>query len=157
MLKDGQELGRAIREAIRAAGLTSSEAARAFGVKAPSVLGWYRTGRISKPHLAAVMKRTEGKVPIEHWGDLHAAEMLKRLAPCDPAPEESPAPPSAHGELWSLLMGTWGRLSPSGRLRVVNFARELEGQRPAGVDRREVPRATSPPVPSTAPGPPARK
>ncbi|MHB1869656.1 MAG: hypothetical protein ACYCT1_02220 [Steroidobacteraceae bacterium] len=39
MIKEGKELGRAIKLALQAAGLASpSDAAREFGVKAPSIL-----------------------------------------------------------------------------------------------------------------------
>jgi hypothetical protein len=64
----GKELGKAIRQALEGMGLKPSEAAVKFGVKQPSVNGWYDTGAIKKGTLEEIKKFAAVKFGPEHWG-----------------------------------------------------------------------------------------
>lgn len=67
MLKEKEELGKAILEAIIMNGYTKADAARRFNVKPPSVTGWIQTGRISKGKFDE-LRRWLSKTPASHWG-----------------------------------------------------------------------------------------
>lgn len=64
----GDELARALTEAILKKGVTDSEVARAFGVKPPSVFEWKRHGRIHKRHIPKLLSYFQDVVVPEHWG-----------------------------------------------------------------------------------------
>ena len=66
MLK-GKELGTAIRKALADNGKRPSDAAAYFNVKAPSVNGWLKTGRISKENFNRLVRWLD-KTPVEFWG-----------------------------------------------------------------------------------------
>ncbi len=68
MLKEKEELGKAIHQAILANGFSLADAARKFDVKRPSVTGWIKTGRISKGKFQE-LKRWLSKTPESHWND----------------------------------------------------------------------------------------
>ncbi len=67
MLK-GKELGAAIGEAIARKGVSKAEVARHFGIQAPSVDGWVKTGRISKDKLPELWAYFSDVADPEHWG-----------------------------------------------------------------------------------------
>lgn len=67
MLK-GEKLGAAIEAARIKKGVSKAELARQFKVKAPSVQGWVKNGRISKDTLAEVITYFSDAVGPEHWG-----------------------------------------------------------------------------------------
>lgn len=67
MLKEKQELGQAIKEALTQNGYTQADAARKFGVTKPSVNGWIATGRITKANFDE-LRRWLHKTPPSHWG-----------------------------------------------------------------------------------------
>lgn len=60
------ELGAAIAAALEQNGKTQADAARFFGVKAPSVSGWIKTGRISKDKLDK-LRAWLHQTPQDHW------------------------------------------------------------------------------------------
>lgn len=64
----GEELGRAIREAIDRKGVTQGEVAAAFGVRQSSVSEWLKFGRISKKHLPKLFEYFDDVVDRGHWG-----------------------------------------------------------------------------------------
>lgn len=64
----GEELGRAIREAIDRKGVTQGEVAIAFGVRQSSVSEWLKFGRISKKHLPRLFDYFDDVVGRDHWG-----------------------------------------------------------------------------------------
>lgn len=64
----GEELGRAIRAAIDAKGITQKVVAAEFGVKQPSVSDWIKYGRIDKKHLSHLMVFFSDVVGPAHWG-----------------------------------------------------------------------------------------
>jgi hypothetical protein len=66
MLK-GEKLGAAIRQALTDNGKRPADAAAYFSVKAPSVNGWLKTGRISKENFNRLVKWLD-KTPVEFWG-----------------------------------------------------------------------------------------
>lgn len=68
MLKEKEELGKAILEALEMNGYSRADAARKFGLKAPSITGWVQTGRISKSNFDE-LRRWLTKTPSSHWGD----------------------------------------------------------------------------------------
>lgn len=67
MLK-GEELGKAIEEAIRLKGVRKAEVARHFRVQGPSLQGWIKTGRIDKGKLPELWAYFSDVVGPEHWG-----------------------------------------------------------------------------------------
>lgn len=64
----GEELGRAIRAAIDAKGITQKVVAAEFGIKQPSVSDWIKFGRIDKKHLSHLMAFFSDVVGPAHWG-----------------------------------------------------------------------------------------
>lgn len=76
----GTELGAAIAAALEQNGKTQADAARLFGVKAPSVSGWIKTGRISKSNFDR-LRSWLVKTPPEHWGAIST--------PLMPSPNEA--------------------------------------------------------------------
>lgn len=64
----GEKLGFAIKEAMERKGVGTTEVGRAFGVKAPSVDGWIKTGRIHKKHLDHLVAYFADVAGPEHWG-----------------------------------------------------------------------------------------
>lgn len=85
MLKEKEELGKAIHEAILANGYSLADAAREFDVKQPSVTGWIKTGRISKGNFQE-LRRWLSKTPESHWNSgeqsdkkVHSSSELDKL------------------------------------------------------------------------------
>lgn len=68
----GEELGKAIADAIRRKGVSKAAVAKHFGVKAPSVHDWVKSGRISKDKLPELWAFFSDVVGPEHWGLSHA-------------------------------------------------------------------------------------
>ena len=64
----GEELGRAIDEAIKLKGVTKVKVAEHFGIKPPSVNSWIKTGRISKEHIEKLVEYFSDVVSPEHFG-----------------------------------------------------------------------------------------
>lgn len=64
----GEELGRALGQAIDKKNVSKAEVARHFGVKPPSVQDWIKYGRVSKKHLDKMFKYFSDVVGPEHWG-----------------------------------------------------------------------------------------
>jgi transcriptional regulator with XRE-family HTH domain len=56
---DSDEMAKRLRIAIKDAGITGSELARACGVKPQAVSGWKKNGRIAKGHLETVARMTK--------------------------------------------------------------------------------------------------
>jgi hypothetical protein len=67
MLKEKEDLGRAIAEALAANGYSNADAAREFGLKPPSITGWIQTGRIKKGNFEKLRAWCK-KTPASHWG-----------------------------------------------------------------------------------------
>ena len=67
MLTDNA-LGTAIKEALESKGLKPVDVARKWKVAAPSVHGWYKTGRISMDKLLEIMDICSDTYGPEHWG-----------------------------------------------------------------------------------------
>lgn len=64
----GQELGNAIRAAIKKKGVTQREVARVFNVKPPSVQDWMKRGTVSKDKLLELWVYFQDVAGPEHWG-----------------------------------------------------------------------------------------
>jgi hypothetical protein len=64
----GENLGRALREAIELKGVTQKQVADHFGVKPPSVQDWLKRGVIAKDKLPALWAYFADVVGPEHWG-----------------------------------------------------------------------------------------
>lgn len=64
----GEQLARAIAEAMRRKGVGPTEVARHFSVRAPSVHGWMKSGRIGKDKLPELFRYFSDVVGPEHWG-----------------------------------------------------------------------------------------
>jgi transcriptional regulator with XRE-family HTH domain len=64
----GKALGEAIKTALEKNELSKADIARLFRIKPPSVSGWIKTGRISKPNFEKLRKLLSDKVGPEHWG-----------------------------------------------------------------------------------------
>ena len=64
----GEELGRAIDEAIKLKGVTKVKVAEHFGIKPPSVNSWIKTGRISKEHIEKLVEYFSDVVSPEPRG-----------------------------------------------------------------------------------------
>lgn len=67
MLK-GEQLGEAIRSAIKLKGVTQREVAMHFGVQPPSIHDWMKRGTISKEKLPELWRYFSDVVGPEHWG-----------------------------------------------------------------------------------------
>ena len=64
----GKELGDAIEAARIAKGISKKKLAEDFGVAAPSVQGWVKTGRIDKAKLMQLIEYFRPEVDSAHWG-----------------------------------------------------------------------------------------
>lgn len=64
----GADLGKAIESALALKGVSKADLARHFGVKPPSISGWIKTGRISKPHFEKLRQYLADVVGPEQWG-----------------------------------------------------------------------------------------
>lgn len=64
----GQELGRAIGEAILRKGVSKTAVAKHFGIKGPSIYDWIKHGRVGKQHLNELVRYFSDVVGPEHWG-----------------------------------------------------------------------------------------
>jgi Predicted transcriptional regulator len=64
----GKELGAAIERARVAKKVSKKKLAEDFGVAAPSVQGWVKTGRIDKSKLMELMEYFADVAKPEHWG-----------------------------------------------------------------------------------------
>lgn len=64
----GEQLGRAIKQAMQLKGVTPTKMAKHFSVKAPSVYGWIKEGRISKEKLPSLWSYFSDVVGPTHWG-----------------------------------------------------------------------------------------
>jgi hypothetical protein len=65
----GPELGSALKEAMRLKKVSPTQLATAFGIRAPSVYTWVKTGRIDKKHLNKMFyEYFIDVVPLSHWG-----------------------------------------------------------------------------------------
>ena len=64
----GEDLGKAIRRAIELKGVQPAEVARLFEIKQPSVQGWMKTGRISKPNFERFRNYVSDVVDPDYWG-----------------------------------------------------------------------------------------
>ncbi|MCO7513739.1 phage repressor protein [Pseudomonas guariconensis] len=64
----GTELGKAIEAARLAKGISKKKLAEDFGVAAPSVQGWVKTGRIDKAKLMQLIDYFSDVVDARHWG-----------------------------------------------------------------------------------------
>lgn len=64
----GSELGKAIKAAIKAKGLSQRAVAKKFGIRAPSVSGWIKDGRIEKTRLIELIEFCQDVAGPEHWG-----------------------------------------------------------------------------------------
>lgn len=99
----GQELGKAIADALEQNGKSRADAARYFGVAAPSVSGWIKTGRISKDKLDR-LRFWLTKTPDSHWGattsPVSAADVVEPITGGQGVPLIS----------W-VQAGTWAMLS----------------------------------------------
>ena len=120
MLKEGPALGAAIRAALKTIGLEGPKAiGREFGVKPPSVSGWFSTGRISKSNLIEVIQRTQGKVPLNHWGDERAAAVLLEFSPVRASDRRGRAP---HDLGEARLLKIYRRLDARSREKLLAYA-----------------------------------
>lgn len=63
-----QELGRALRVAMRLKGVKQWQLAKDFGVTQPSVSEWVKDGRIAKRHLNKLVAYFLEQVQPSHWG-----------------------------------------------------------------------------------------
>ncbi|MFA7278615.1 MAG: hypothetical protein WC100_00805 [Sterolibacterium sp.] len=81
-----EALGAAIRAAIvEKKKITPQKVADDFGVKAPSVQGWMKTGRISKPNFEKLRQYMADVVGPEHWGlSQEAVSTRKTKSPINP-------------------------------------------------------------------------
>ncbi len=112
----GKELGAAIKEALAQNGKSQADAAQYFGIKAPSVSGWIKTGRISKANFDA-LRVWLTKTPPEHWGAASApigAPMITE--------REVPKNHVSVDEI-SELIGLYGRSDRDGRDSILRAAR----------------------------------
>jgi len=64
----GEQLGQAIRAAIKKKGVSQKAVATAFGVKPPSVQDWLNRGVIGKDKLPKLWDYFADVVGPEHWG-----------------------------------------------------------------------------------------
>ncbi|KXB22586.1 hypothetical protein [Xylella fastidiosa] len=64
----GEQLGRAIKQAMQLKDVTPTKMAKHFGVKTPSVYGWIKEGRISKEKLPSLWSYFSDVVGPTHWG-----------------------------------------------------------------------------------------
>lgn len=64
----GKELGKAIRKALEAKGISPSQAAARYSITKASVSGWFGTGRIKKETLFDLMGLCSDVLGPEHWG-----------------------------------------------------------------------------------------
>ncbi|GAB1578640.1 helix-turn-helix transcriptional regulator [Bordetella petrii] len=64
----GEQLGQAIRAAIKKKGVTQKAVAAEFGVKPPSVQDWIKRGVIAKDKLPKLWQYFADVVGPEHWG-----------------------------------------------------------------------------------------
>lgn len=64
----GEELGAALKAAMKLKGVGATEVAQAFGVTQPSVSGWVKDGRIHKKHIPTLIDYFADKVGPDHWG-----------------------------------------------------------------------------------------
>lgn len=64
----GEQLGDAIKEAIKLKGVKQSEMADYFGVRAPAVSGWIKTGKISRDNTQKLLDYFADVVPPSHFG-----------------------------------------------------------------------------------------
>ena len=64
----GEDLGKALGDAIEKKKVTKKAVAEHFGVKPPSVQDWVKFGRIGKQHLNELVRYFSDVVPPSHWG-----------------------------------------------------------------------------------------
>lgn len=64
----GQELGKAIEEAIRKKNVKKADVARAFNVRPQSVNDWVKHGRVAKQHLMNLVEYFSDVVEPSHFG-----------------------------------------------------------------------------------------
>ncbi|EGY53117.1 LexA family protein [Neisseria shayeganii] len=95
----GKELGDAIAKAIELKKVKKADVATEFGVKAPSVSGWIKTGRISKEHLDKLVTYFSDVVGPEHFGINFDVNVTQ-------APDIQPAIPL----ISSVQAGTWAEI-----------------------------------------------
>ncbi len=125
MLKSGPELGTAIRAALETVGLRGPAAvSREFGVKPPSVSGWFSTGRISKSNLIEIIQRTRGNVPLNHWGDERSTDALLGLGMRAREPRQKAAANAAE----TKLLAIYRALELRQRERLLAYAEGLADQ-----------------------------
>jgi len=73
-MHSGQQLGEALKEAMRLKKVTQTQVASHFKILQPSVSNWIKTGRIHKDHIAELIDYFSDVVGPEHWGlTAHAA------------------------------------------------------------------------------------
>lgn len=89
----GQELGAAIRAAIKKKGVTQVDVATHFDVKPPSVQDWLKRGTIAKEKLPLLWSYFGDVVGPEHWG-LKASDIPSAQAK-SASPDGANATPSA--------------------------------------------------------------
>lgn len=112
----GKELGAAIESALEKNGKTKADAARYFNVKAPSVSGWIKTGRISKANFDK-LRVWLSQTPPSHWG--------AESPPLSSASEESAAQQIGYllpEEIFELLK-LYANCDAHGRTYVLSTAR----------------------------------
>lgn len=64
----GQDLGNAIKAALKKKGMRQKDLADHFGIKAPSVSDWLKYGRVSKEKIPALIQYFSDVVDLEYWG-----------------------------------------------------------------------------------------
>lgn len=116
----GSKLGAAIAAALEQNGKTQADAARLFGVKAPSVSGWIKTGRISKSNFDQ-LRSWLVKTPPEHWGAISTPLMPSPNEVLDQA-NQQPLGDLTAGEVTELLL-LYSKLNAKGRDTVLQSIR----------------------------------
>ena len=64
----GEQLGEAIRIAVKRKGVTQKEVAKTFGIKQQSISAWLKNGRVSKEHIGKLIEYFSDVVPPSHFG-----------------------------------------------------------------------------------------
>ncbi len=115
-----KELGAAIKEALIQNGKTQADAARLFGITAPSVSGWIRTGRIGKDKLDT-LRAWLVKTPPEHWGSAFPA-LAQKPDEISAIASKKPLGDLTAGEVTELLL-LYSNLNTIGRETIMQSLR----------------------------------
>lgn len=124
----GKALGEAIRTALEKKELSKADIARLFRIKPPSVSGWIKTGRISKPNFEKLRELLSDKVGPEHWGlSAPQAEDVNQ-------PRASYQTDLSEDERWLVM--AYRNAQSETRAGMMALARTVLPERPAGLTRR---------------------